>query len=192
MTEDVKVLIIDDHPLFRAALEVALLKSEIEPSNVQSVSNVTDALECINKNKFDLLLLDLNMSDSKGFEGLSKIRAAEQSSSVIIVSATETTQAYQTAKSLGASGYIPKSTSLADITTAIKLVLTGKTSFPKNISEQEHSNSTAAQKLAAAERYRSGMKLVKANPSTRFHFTAIQELTSAPARRPASSCECHP
>lgn len=149
MENDVKVLIIDDHPLFRAALEVALLKSEIKPNNIQSVSNVTDAIKLINTNSFDLLLLDLNMSDSKGFEGLSKIRAAEQSSSVIIVSATETTQAYETAMSLGASGYIPKSSSLSDITKSITLVLSGQKVFPEHISEQQNSNTTAAQKLAS-------------------------------------------
>ena len=149
MTDDVKVLIIDDHPLFRAALEVALLKSKILPRNIQSVSSIADAVEALKTMSFDLHLLDLNLSDSKGFEGLSKIRAAEQSTPIVIVSATETAQAYRTAMSLGASGYIPKSNSLDDITKAIKSVLSGSKAFPENISDQEQSDSTASQKLAS-------------------------------------------
>lgn len=149
MADDVKVLIIDDHPLFRAALEVALLKSKILPRNIQSVSNIADAVEALKTMSFDLHLLDLNLSDSKGFEGLSKIRAAEQSTPIVIVSATETAQAYRTAMSLGASGYIPKSSALDDITSAIKSVLSGNNAFPENISDQEQFDSTASQKLAS-------------------------------------------
>lgn len=143
------MLIIDDHPLFRAALEVALLKSSIEPQNIQSVSNIADAVALLNSTSFDLLLLDLNLSDSQDFEGLSKIRAADQSSPIIIVSATETTQAYRTAQSLGASGYIPKSSPLDDITKAITSVLSGRKVFPESMSDQEQSDSTAASKLAS-------------------------------------------
>lgn len=149
MADNVKVLIIDDHPLFRAALEVALIKSNIEAQNVQSVSSISDAITLLNSTRFDLILLDLNLSDSQDFEGLAKIRAAEQSSPIIIVSATETVQAYRTAQSFGASGYIPKSSPLDDMTKAIRSVLSGQKIFPDSVSEQEQSGNAAASKLAS-------------------------------------------
>ena len=148
MAETIKVLIIDDHPLFRAALEVALVKSKINPQNIESVSSITDAIAAMNKASFSLLLLDLNLSDSQDFEGLSKIRAINENIPTIIVSATESTQAYETAASLGASGYIPKSSSLEIISQSIASVLAGEKAFPKG-SELSEGDSAAAQKLGS-------------------------------------------
>ncbi|WP_371395873.1 response regulator transcription factor [Fretibacter rubidus] len=149
MTDNVKVLIVDDHPLFRDALEVALIKSAIKPRDIKSVSTVSDAVNGLTAEDFNLVLLDLNLSDSQGFEGLSRIKAANALVPVIIVSATETAQAYGTAKSLGASAYIPKSSPLDAITDAIKSVLAGEEAFPEGPSDQDSSNSAAAEKLAS-------------------------------------------
>ena len=141
------MLVIDDHPLFRAALELALIKSKIDPKNIQSASSLAQATPLLKSNVFSLILLDLNLSDSHDFEGLSKIRAMNNTVPIIIVSATETNKAYMTAKSLGASGYIPKSSALADITNSINTVLSGASSFPENMSEGEANDAYAAQKL---------------------------------------------
>ena len=47
MAESTKVLVIDDHPLFRDALELALIKSKVVPQNIQSVSNLPAAIEYV-------------------------------------------------------------------------------------------------------------------------------------------------
>ena len=148
MAETIKVLIIDDHPLFRAALEVALVKSKINPQNIEYASSITDAIEAMNKASFSLLLLDLNLSDSQDFEGLSKIRAVNENIPIIIVSATESAQAYETAASLGASGYIPKSSSLDVISQSIASVLAGEQAFPQG-SEHSGDDSGAAKRLGS-------------------------------------------
>jgi len=88
-------------------------------------------------------LLDLNLPDSDDFEGYSKIRAANATIPIIIISATESKQAYATAISLGASGYIPKSSSLAHISNSIDAVLSGKTSFPDNLTSEGKSGDAA-------------------------------------------------
>lgn len=149
MAETIKALIIDDHPLFRAALELALIKSDIKADNIRSESNAADGISALGSDKFCLLLLDLNLSDSRGFEGLSKIRAIDQSIPIIIVSATETKQAYANALALGATGYIPKSSPLEGITACIKTVLSGQASFPEGMSAVLEGNSDAAQKLGS-------------------------------------------
>ena len=149
LIEATKVLVIDDHPLFRAALEVALIKSDIEPQNIDGVSNVADAITALGKENYSLALLDLNLSDSQDFEGLSKIKAVNQTTPIIIVSATETKQAFSTAKALGASGYIPKSAALKDMTSSIIDVLSGKNAFPVNIDDGLDPDSAAAEKLAS-------------------------------------------
>ena len=147
MAESTKVLVIDDHPLFRDALELALIKSKVVPQNIQSVSNLSAAIEYIKKTNYSLILLDLNLSDCQDFEGLSKIRAINNSVPIIIVSATETVEAFTTAIALGAAGYIPKSSPLDDITSSIEIVLSGQKAFPENISDSQTANLNAAQKL---------------------------------------------
>ena len=149
LTKATKVLVIDDHPLFRDALKVALIKSEISPEDIQSVGSVADALSAFNADQYSLALLDLNLSDSQDFEGLSKIRAVNQSVPIIIVSATESNHAFSTADALGASGYIPKSTPLDEMTKSITTVLSGKKSFPAKISGEDDTESAAAEKLAS-------------------------------------------
>ena len=112
LTEAAKVLVVDDHPLFRAALGPALIKAKFDTQNIHSRSCIAHSLESMKKAKYDLVLLDLNLPDSRGFEGFSKIRAADEDVPIIVVSATESQPAFSTAKSLGASGYIPKSSTL--------------------------------------------------------------------------------
>jgi len=147
LAESVKVLVIDDHPLFRDALELALIKSKVAPENIQTFSNITDAIAAMRQASYSLVLLDLNLADSKDFEGLSKIRAINNTIPVIIVSATESKEAFTTAAALGASGYIPKSSALDDINSSIEKVLSGKQAFPDNMSDSETANLNAAQKL---------------------------------------------
>ena len=149
MAEAIKVLVIDDHPLFRDALELALIKSKIAPNHIQSVSNLADAISNMKTDNYSLILLDLNLSDSQDFEGLSKIRAVNQAVPIIIVSATESKQAYATAKSLGASGYIPKSSPLADITKSIETVLAGEQTFPTISMDYRDDEHLAAEKLGS-------------------------------------------
>ena len=149
MAEAIKVLVIDDHPLFRAALELALIKAKINPANIETASDIATGSSLMKANDFSLILLDLNLSDSEGFEGLSKIRAINPSVPIIIVSATETSQAFATASSLGAIGYIPKSGSLEEITKSIQTVLLGKESFPDKPSADQNLSSQAAKKLGS-------------------------------------------
>jgi len=75
LVEQIKVLVIDDHPLFRAALELALTKCKIKKPNIQSASTLADAISTLKTDDFSLILLDLNLSDSQDFEGLSKIKS---------------------------------------------------------------------------------------------------------------------
>lgn len=126
-----KVLVIDDHPLFRDALELALIKAKVDTESIESSNCISSALPLIQKTNYDLVLLDLNLSDSQDFEGFTKIRAADENIPIMVVSATETALAFSTAKSLGAAGYIPKSSTLENISSSIETVLKGGTSFPE-------------------------------------------------------------
>lgn len=124
------VLIVDDHPLFRDALEIALAQAFPAGANAHHSGSLAAALEALDSHKPQLILLDLNLSDVSGFDGLARLRAAAPYTPVVVVSATESAEAYSRARALGAAGYLPKSLSLQDLSSALATTLEGGTWFP--------------------------------------------------------------
>ncbi|MEM9739127.1 MAG: response regulator transcription factor [Pseudomonadota bacterium] len=130
MAKGPTVLIVDDHPLFRDALEAALVSAYPDGASVYHAGSLGDAQARLNETMVDLVLLDLNLSDTSGFDGLAKLRAKLPGVPIYVISATERSEAYATAKTLGASGYLPKSLSLEDLSAALATALDGGTWFP--------------------------------------------------------------
>lgn len=149
MSTENKVLIVDDHPLFRDALELAITRIKAKTFTIHHAGSISEAQTALKSDSFTLILLDLNMDDSTDFEGVSKVLGRNGETPILIVSATETPQAYATAKSMGVAGYIPKSLSLPEITHAIETVLNGGTSFPEGIKAANGSGLKAAENLAS-------------------------------------------
>ncbi|MDF1681676.1 response regulator transcription factor [Ponticaulis sp.] len=124
------VLIVDDHPLFRDALKAALQKAFPDGADTAEAASITAAMSAVSDTRYDLLLLDLNIPDATGFDGLVKLKTAVGDAPVYVVSATEGGEAYARAQSLGASGYLPKSLSSEDLSAALVTALDGGTWFP--------------------------------------------------------------
>lgn len=131
-----RVIIADDHPLFRAALRqaVSTLDKNIEIIEVSNLEQTRAALAAFPDIK--LLLLDLHMSDSHGFSGLIMTRQDYPALPVIVVSASEDLKAMQKAMWHGASGFIPKSTDLDIIGAAINSVFEGEVWLPEGAAER--------------------------------------------------------
>lgn len=126
-----KVLIVDDHPLFRDALGLALREAYPSGAEALAVGSLAEALKLLGAGDVDLVLLDLNLSDAHDFEGLSRLKAMHPGIPVAVVSATDAPQAFQTARTLGAVGYLPKSLSLEDLSAALATTLDGGEWFPE-------------------------------------------------------------
>ncbi|MCB1416314.1 MAG: response regulator transcription factor [Phyllobacteriaceae bacterium] len=133
MQAETTILVADDHPLFREALENAVgsLDRGIEVRMSGSFEEAVTFLD--EETSPDLLLLDLNMPGSKGVTGLTQIRARYPAVPVIVVSATEDAATIRKSIALGASGYVPKSSGLEDIRRAVTAVLDGDVYVPGNI-----------------------------------------------------------
>ncbi|EWY36353.1 transcriptional regulator [Skermanella stibiiresistens SB22] len=132
-----KVLIADDHPLFRDALKTALSLS-VEGSLPVEASNLEEAIDAIrSQGDFDLALLDLSMPGVNGFSGLLTLRAQFPSLPVVIVSAHEDSKLVHQAIDYGAVGFIPKSTPRDQIAEALRAVIKGDVYIPPNISRDE-------------------------------------------------------
>lgn len=127
------VLIADDHPLFRDALQRAVLAA-LPDTHVHSADSVPNLLELIERYPdADLLLLDLHMPGSRGYSALAHIRGQYPGLPTIVVSGHEEAQVARRALAHGASAYIPKSTSGDDIITAIRSVLDGDVWLPHRL-----------------------------------------------------------
>lgn len=120
-----RFIVVDDHPLFRAALG-GIIASGPQASRVDEAASLDDLSALLEQDRdCDLVLLDLNMPGVRGFSGLLLLRAQYPEVPVIIVSATDDPATIQTALDLGAAGYLTKSHGSAEIRSAIETVLDG-------------------------------------------------------------------
>ncbi len=128
-----RIVIADDHPLFRDALEQTIADTTVDLEILQagSLENVISVLE--GPEEFDLVLLDLKMPGVQGFSGLIFLRAQFPNVPVVVVSASEEAPVVRRIMELGASGFIPKSASMEDMQQAVKVVLDGEVWLPENI-----------------------------------------------------------
>ncbi len=125
-----RIIIVDDHPLFRAALRQTLSgNGRVEEAGDLKALNA--ALEA--DRDCDLVLLDLNMPGAHGFSGLLLLRAQYPEVPVMIISAVEDPKVIRRTFELGAAGYLPKSVGPAEIRAAIDRVLAGGVSVPEGV-----------------------------------------------------------
>ena len=122
-------VIADDHPLFRSALKAATEELPITCSIVEAESFAQTTLR-LQQTEADILLLDLKMPGSEGLMGLMQIRNDYPHLAIVVVSASEDAMTIANIKQIGALGFIPKSSSMEQITQAIECVMNGKISFP--------------------------------------------------------------
>jgi len=128
-----RIIIVDDHPLFRGALNQAL-SSALEGAEILeagSLDELTDLLK--SSGAVDLVLLDLSMPGVKGLSGLLFLRAEHPEIPVVIVSASEDANVIRRAIEFGASGFVPKSQPVEQIRAAVQKVLDGEIWTPREV-----------------------------------------------------------
>ena len=120
-----QVVIVDDHPLFRAALKnaVSAACATGEFFEADSVATLFDTLE--RHPSVDLLLLDLNLPGAHGFSALAYLRGAYPELPVVVVSARDDPTTVQQAMAFGAQGYLSKSAHADSICASVRAVLRG-------------------------------------------------------------------
>ena len=126
----IKVIIIDDHTLFREVLQRLLVRHDIDV--ISSVSNGKEGLKSIETMSPDIVLLDLRMPDTSGIEVLKNIKERE---SYLIVMLTTSDNEKDLIEALrnGASGYLLKDMEPDNLVVALKDVLKGKTIVAPNL-----------------------------------------------------------
>lgn len=125
-----KILIVDDHPLFRAGFHAVLEQSPLD-AQILSVATLGEALELLRTDlDIGLVLLDLHLRDSDGFAALRQIGEHFPTTACIIISGDEHEGIAHQAVAAGASGFIPKSFTADEMLAAIDDVLNGNVFVP--------------------------------------------------------------
>lgn len=143
-------LIIDDHPLFCDALEMTL-RLVTDFKQVRTASCLTVALEMLDDYTTpSLILLDLNLPDVSGLDGLLRLKRSVGKAPVIIVSSLTDNAVIKAAIAAGASGFVPKHSRRGVFKEAIELIDQGKIYKPSGFVEGGNSTESEAMVLRLA------------------------------------------
>jgi DNA-binding NarL/FixJ family response regulator len=135
--------------LFRSALHQALSLGLGPNARLVEAESIADLeARLTEKSDWDLVLLDLNMPGAYGFSGLVLLRGQYPQVPVVMVSAQEEAAVVVKSREFGASGFIPKSSSLEIIQQAVRTVLDGDVWWPPQVNE---SVSVSPEAKAASE-----------------------------------------
>lgn len=128
-----KLLIADDHPLFREAIG-RVIRDGFEDAVLLETQDLDSTLALTQQHDdLDLILLDLNMPGMNGLSGLIQLRNEAPTIPVVIISAEEEKQVILQAVTYGAVGFITKSSPREQMTKAIAQILDGNIYLPSDI-----------------------------------------------------------
>jgi len=134
MSDEIRIIIADDHNLFLDGLKRVL--GESEEFNFQIVGTATSGQEVIRlvkMNKPHIVFLDLNMPGKDGLEVLEEVRAWNKEIKVVVVTMYDGGKIVKGAIKAGCKGYILKMYGKNELFTAVEAVLAGETYIGKGI-----------------------------------------------------------
>ncbi|MBH0238621.1 response regulator [Methylobrevis albus] len=128
-----RFLIVDDHPLFREALQ-SVIQRDFPEADIEEAGSIDRAHQMLSSGlAVDLALLDLSMPDTQGFDGLLRLRTAFPRLPLVVVSALEDGRIVREALSYGIAGFIPKSVRREELGRAIGEVMSGSVYVPEGV-----------------------------------------------------------
>ncbi|MBN8487790.1 MAG: response regulator transcription factor [Burkholderiales bacterium] len=135
--QDIHCLLVDDHALFADAL--GLLIAHRHPLvRLASSNRLANALQQLRlEPRTSLVLLDLNLPDSRGLDTLTQLREAAPMARIIVLSADDRAETVLAALDAGASGFIPKSADSTALDQALRTVLGGGVHVPAAVARRE-------------------------------------------------------
>ncbi len=122
------VLIVDDHPVVRLAVKVLLEKHNMRV--VAETDNGLDALELVREHVPDAVILDIGIPKLDGLKVLSRIKALELPTEVLVLTSQSVEGFCRRCIQLGARGFVNKEEDLGNLVVALNAVLAGYTFYP--------------------------------------------------------------
>lgn len=129
MAEPIKILLVDDHAMFRAGIR-ALIEAEDRMSVIGEASSGDEAVDRVRELKPDLVVMDLAMPGSNGLEATRRISALGLDTSVLVLTVHAEEEYLVPVVEAGASGYLTKTSADTDLLEAIRVVARGQVFLP--------------------------------------------------------------
>ncbi len=130
-----RILIVDDHAMFREGLKRILL-DEFRDASFGEAANATEALALIWKKPWELVLLDVSMHGRTGLDVLKEIRASASRVPVLVLSAHPEEQYAVRVLKAGAGGYLTKESASQELSRAVRKILSGGKYITPSLAEQ--------------------------------------------------------
>ena len=131
-----RILVADDHPLFREALSGAL-GPYFENAQILEAGSLDAALAVLNEyDDIELVLLDLNMPGGEYFNGIITLREQYPNIPIGVVSGSDAVEVVAQVMSLGAQGFIPKVSATREMAQAIVDIIAGKKWLPEGMEDE--------------------------------------------------------
>jgi DNA-binding NarL/FixJ family response regulator len=163
MNKPIRVLIVDDHTLFRESLG-RLLEADTECKIIGACASVEEALKIVAREQIDLVLLDYDLGEKPGTQFLEESKRCGFSGPVLMVTGGMADAVMLRALENGASGVFLKSSPLAELTQAIGRVMKGETwidsGMLKALLADAHRRSNEARQESLSARERSVLRCV--------------------------------
>ena len=129
MADTIKILLVDDHAMFRAGIK-ALIEVEDRLEVVGEASSGDEGVDKTRELKPDIVIMDLSMPGSNGLEATRRIAALELNTSVLVLTVHAEEEYLVPVVEAGASGYLTKTSADTDLLEAIKVVARGQVFLP--------------------------------------------------------------
>lgn len=130
-----RLLLVDDHPVVRRGL-VEILRTHLSEATIDAVASAHDALSLAKTRAWDLVVLDLSLSDGSGLDVLKQLREKQPRLPVLILSVHTADQFARRALAAGASGYLTKDAADGELVTAVTTLMRGGRYFDGYTVEQ--------------------------------------------------------
>jgi DNA-binding NarL/FixJ family response regulator len=130
-----RVLIVDDHPVFRDGL-AALLRSLPDIDVVALAADGPDALDAVSTHDIDVVLMDLNLKTTSGVDATAQITSGPNPPAVLVVTMVDDDDTVVAALRAGARGYVLKGATGEEIATAVRTVANGGAVFGAGVATQ--------------------------------------------------------
>jgi DNA-binding NarL/FixJ family response regulator len=129
MADRIKVLLVDDHAMFRAGIR-ALIEAAGKVEVVGEASSGDEAVDKVRELKPDVVVMDLSMPGSNGLEATRRIAALELDTAVLVLTVHAEEEYLVPVVEAGASGYLTKTSADTDLLEAIRVVSRGQVFLP--------------------------------------------------------------
>lgn len=163
-----KIILIEDHPIFRIGVRQLILQRWPEAKVVET-GTLTEALVAVRGESFQLAIVDLNLPDTHGLEALSQLARATPKTRLLVLSFNSEAAYAQRALQMGAAGYLTKDHAANELITAVERIAGGGRYITQSLAEQLADLLTGEQKRVShdelsAQEYRVMILLAEGHP----------------------------